>query len=555
MAQLLYTHYESQGQTPVESSDPNETRYREDFARYMSSYDVATRKLTTSGPKSILYMGGYNGAPAPPEDYSWPTDVALDAYTVPSEPTAPGYDATAVGKYRTVYHDGTGGLTFEDGESCDIAVKNIVGRAPSAVGGLGSVEFEVSTTAVWVSAYVVTLTAAEVGTSLLQVAPGKLAIASVPAGSYRLMLSDARGCALGISPELLVTVPAAPPLVVRGCMDEEAGNYNSLATEDDGTCRYAPRWVGVWSPEGVTVTVAPTGDPLPAYLSAELQAGYPVGHPLAAVRPLVSVATLRATVAPSGLATFDLAPYLRSELGGMHAGTRRLDINSADAYTADLYVGFKLLLSGSVVASGYALNSALEEVQLEQLRVNQLPLTPFGKLLPVWANYPYLLSVLHEDNTGRLGTLETRSPANDASHGVRVVNLPCPRYGLPVAWLSPEGSFGYWVFAGHHAVGDEVGEGQPYLEGGTQELRYSSRAASRQVVEATSGVFSQRAFARGLRTLRRSVQAWYQPEGPGTAWVPITLKGGSFPAYREGRSRYEVTIQFTEAKAVAVQGQ
>ncbi|OON69891.1 hypothetical protein B0919_03825 [Hymenobacter sp. CRA2] len=41
-----------------------------------------------------------------------------------------------------------------------------------------------------------------------------------------------------------------------------------------------------------------------------------------------------------------------------------------------------------------------------------------------------------------------------------------------------------------------------------------------------------------------------QQEGP---WVPILLKGGSFPTYREGR-RAQTTIQFTEALPAAVQG-
>ncbi|RPD45820.1 hypothetical protein DNI29_16860 [Hymenobacter sediminis] len=74
-------------------------------------------------------------------------------------------------------------------------------------------------------------------------------------------------------------------------------------------------------------------------------------------------------------------------------------------------------------------------------------------------------------------------------------------------------------------------------------------------MEAYSGVFSEKAFVEGLRTLRRAVQAWYQPEGPGTEWVAIVLKAGTFPAYREGRRRYEATISFTEARPQLVQGQ
>ncbi|TGD82866.1 hypothetical protein [Hymenobacter wooponensis] len=514
--------------------------------------DVA--KAVEAGTQPSSYMGGYAGAPPEPQAYSWPTDTPLDAYTVPTDPAAAGYVAQYAGQYVTVYHDGAGGVTYAPADVCDLAIKNIRPQAPSGPGAPGSVSFEATTSAATVTVNVHEAASGAFVLSLFQVAPGLLGTNLAP-GNYALRVQDAQGCQLGISPEILFTVPTAPALVVLGCMDEEATNYNPLATEDNGTCRYAPRWVGAWSPEGVKVTVAPAGDPLPAYLSAELLAGYPVGHPLAASRPLVRVALLRATVAPSGLATFDLAPYLRAELGSLQQGARRLDLNSATAHTSDLFVGFQLLVGGASVAKGYALNSALDEVTLELLRGSDLPLSPFGKTLPVWGGYDFPVYALDEDPSGRFGLVTPRPAANDGTKDIRVVNLPCPRYGLPVAWLAPGGGFGYWVFAGNHALGDEVGEGQSYLEATTQQLRYSSRTASRQVVEASSGVFSQRALAEGLRTLRRSVQAWYQPEGPGTTWVPITLKGGSFPAYREGRNRYEATIQFTEAVPQYVQGQ
>lgn len=169
-------------------------------------------------------------------------------------------------------------------------------------------------------------------------------------------------------------------------------------------------------------------------------------------------------------------------------------------------------------------------------------------MLPVWAGYGLPVSVL-DVVAGVVQELEA------TASGQRLVHMACPRHGLPVAWLSPEGGFGYWVFSGQPVYGDEVGEGQPYHESQTQELRYSSRAASRATVEAYSGVFSEKALVEGLRTLRRAVQAWYQPEGPGTEWVAITLKGGNFPAYREGRRRYEATISFIEARPQFVQGQ
>jgi hypothetical protein len=286
-----------------------------------------------------------------------------------------------------------------------------------------------------------------------------------------------------------------------------------------------------------------------------LYAGFPVGHPLAPGRPLRYVATLRATVAPSGLATFELAPYLRSELGALQAdGSRRLDLNSLTAQTDDLYVGFRLEIAGKGIATGYALNSALGETKLEALRTSQAPLWPFGLTFPVWPGFRYRTSTLHDDVTGRLGDVQKTPPASASAEGL-LVAMPCPSNPLAVAWLAPEGGYGYWVFQGRHRYGDDIGEGQAYTEALTNELRYSRRAPSRKTVEASSGIFSDRTLVEGLRTLRRAVQAWYRPAGLVGPWVPIVLQAGSFPAYREGRRRYEATLEFSEAVTPTVQGQ
>lgn len=378
-------------------------------------------------------------------------------------------------------------------------------------------------------------------------------IPGVAPGTYEVEVRD------GYTPvrtaKVTVTVPAfVEP--VAGCMDEDANNYNPLATvSNPDACRYTPRWVGVWSPEGVPVVVRPATLPAPAYLAANLYAGFPVGHSLADVRPLVYIATVRATVNPRGLATFDLAPYLQAEMGALQDdGSRRLDLNSFTAQTNDLYVGFRLELEGKGIASGYAVNSVLREQELEDIRVGEDPLWPFGVTFPVWPGFDYLLTKLNSDRTNRLGELQTTPPESGADEG-RIIYMKCPSNPLPVAWLSPEGGFGYWVFSGNHSYGDEVGEGAPYTEAGTHELRYSSRAPSRETIEASTGLYSDRALVEGLRTLRRGVQAWYQPGGPGTTWIPVFLKGGTFPAYREGRRRYEATVQFTEARPQYVQGQ
>jgi hypothetical protein len=433
---------------------------------------------------------------------------------------------------------------------CDLRISAVVVTHAATIGGLGSVRLQVETRAATFTAVVVRLSDNQSFPLAPVYQPGPFVLEQVEVGRYRLEVTDANGCTAW--QEYAITQPA--PVV--GCRDESANNYNPLATQaDNRLCRYTPRWVGVWSPEGVPVVVRPTAVPAPAYLSADLYAGYPVGHSLAAVRPLRYLATLRATVAPTGLATFDLAPYLRSELGALQDdGSRRLDLNSLSAQTDDLYVGFRLEMAGKGMANGYALNSALVETKLEGLRTGQDPLWPFGVTFPIWPGLSYFTSKLHDDVTGRLGDVQKTPPASASAEGI-LVAMPCPSHPLAVAWLAPEGGYGYWVFQGRHHYGDEIGEGQAYTEAGSNELRYSSRAPSRQTVEASSGIFSHRAFVEGLRTLRRAVQAWYRPAGLTGPWVPIVLKGGNFPAYREGRRRYEVTIQFTEAASMPIQGQ
>ena len=521
-----------------------------------SIWDDEAKTLTKS-TGSDRYTGGYSGAPEPPGGYSWPADVPVDAYTVPAA-GMPGHVAGRQGQYTTIYHDQAGDVLREYSPVCDLRVFNLVGRAPENGSATGAVEFNASTSAAWVSASLTNQGSGPFspGTPLVQVAPGRLAIQQVPPGTYALSVEDERQCAVGFNPLLLVTVPLAPPPVVRGCTDQEASNYNALATENDGTCRYAPRWLGLWHPDGIQATL-PATSATSAYVSGEVWAGFPPGHELAAGRPMALVATVRATVSPrTGLATFNLAPYLRGTVGSLQTdGGRRLDRNAATADSEDLFTGFRLWVGGQIRASGYALNSSLSEVDLERHRTQNLPLSPFGRVLPRWAGYPVRYSGMGADATGRYGVLGVGEFAGAGDSFVSTVTLPCPRHGLPVCWLAPEGGYGYWVFSGNHSYGDDIAEGQTYSEAGTGELRLSQREGSRRTIEASSGVFSRQSFADGLRTLRRAAQAWYQPGGVGTAWVPIVLRSGSFPAYREGRRRYEVTIQFTEAGAVAVQGQ
>lgn len=529
----------------------------------MPFQEIASYCTGVTGQRKLLYFN--------PDTHNLTQELVQDdSCELSSEPTVGQvlYSACEGATLHQVTYTGTGlyGATYQatpnsptcqgsggggTGTVCNLLISAVVVTGAPTATGQGSLEMQVSTRAQTYTAVVVRLSDNQRFALSPVYTPGLFTLGQIPIGAYRIELTDSNGCTA--SQEYTISAPA--PVV--GCMDEDASNYNPLATESDVTlCTYTPRWVGVWSPDGVPVWHRPAAVPSVAFASADLYAGYPAGHSLHSVRPLAYVATVRTTVEPSGLARFDLAPYLRAELGALQAdGSRRLDLNSSTAQTDDLYVGFRLEIEGRGVASGYAVNSVLSEFRLEELRSGQDPLWPFGKTMPRWGLvFDYTVSCLVNDTSGRLGKVVVARPEADPDNDWREVQLPCPANALPVAWLSPEGGFGFWVFRGNHAYGDEIGEGAPYTEAGTQELRYSSRAASRETVEAYSGVFSDRDLVEGLRTLRRAVQAWYRPQ-PGGPWVPIVLQGGTFPAYREGRRRYEMTIQFTEAEPQYTQGQ
>lgn len=84
----------------------------------------------------------------------------------------------------------------------------------------------------------------------------------------------------------------------------------------------------------------------------------------------------------NGEATFNLAPYLQSEVRALQAdGSRRLDINSDSAQTQDRYVGYQLVLGNRVLARSYALDSVLSTQQLGA-SASARPLPPLAVCCP-----------------------------------------------------------------------------------------------------------------------------------------------------------------------------
>ncbi|KUG06889.1 hypothetical protein [Solirubrum puertoriconensis] len=329
--------------------------------------------------------------------------------------------------------------------------------------------------------------------------------------------------------------PEPEPDPVPGqCGDPDATNYVVGGT-DNSVCLYAPRWRALWPQLKVRLANF-EGNPK-AFLSAEVWAGFPTGHPYAAAKTMAKVADMRATVSPvTGQAEFDLGPYLQPLLP-------RLDANSPTALTSDLLLGYELRSRGAVWERGYAVNAAVGDAQL----FTGKQLTPFASL-PGWHGYDYQVAELGTDATGKFGVIESY-PA-PVSH-----YLSCPQYPVPVMWLDRSGGYGYWVFGGKHDPGLLAPEGQGFIEAQTREQRLSSRPGARRTLLLRSGYFGGQALIDGLLTLRECIQAWAQLDGPDSPWVPVLVEAGESTNYRIGQRRFEFNTKVTEAAPRHVQGQ
>ncbi|MGI4884272.1 MAG: hypothetical protein ACRYFR_04865 [Janthinobacterium lividum] len=517
---LLYTAY--QGPLDQQDDPGNPGVYTALYLRTEYRWDTDARAVVVSGPYDEPYTGGYSGAQPPPESGGISTTQVVDSYAFE-------------GKTRRVFHDGMGGVTYQD--SVPAFLSQATAKAVTAAGRDGQVSVVISggtpPYAVQLLPYTASPGVTQPGTAGQPVAFGGLL-----AGPYLVSTTDS-----GNPQQVSLASTEVPPYVApkNGCTDPEADNYDPAATADNGSCSYSPRWRSAW--RELAVAVAPLAGlvPVPAYLDALLRIGFPAGHPLAAFRPLGAALTVRAVVRPSGEAVFNLGPYLRPALGAPDgSGGYRLDLNTETV--DDFFVGYELRRpTGDLLERGYALNSGLPDQRFTTGKF----LTGFARV-PQWPGFAWKRAVLSSQSAGRYGTMAEAYPP--------AVNLPCPPNPVPVAWLNPQGGWDFWLFQGRPQLGDDVGDSQAYVEAGTGERRYSQRGEQRRTVQATSGPFRGEDLATGLRTLWGSPQVWYQPVVGGD-WVPVTLEGGSFPLRRLGVGRIEVPISFTEAAAQAVQGQ
>jgi hypothetical protein len=340
-----------------------------------------------------------------------------------------------------------------------------------------------------------------------------------------------------VSGQVTVAAYAEP---VAGCQDEYATNYDPDATSS-GSCDYAPNWRSAWARGNMPVVVAAETTDTKSFLIALLRIGFREGHPLHDFRPLGEAITVRATIAPDGYATFHLGPFLRPLLGAADGlGGYRLDIN--EETVDDFFVGYELRrTTGEMLEQGYAVNAAVPDEQLVEGRV----LTAFERV-PTWPGYSWSRPKLTNRSAGRYGAIDEVYP--DA------VSLPCPPNPLPVAWLNPQGGWDFWVFQGRPLLGDDVSDGQTYTEPSTGERRYSDPGEARQTVKASSGAFAGDDLLRGLRTLWRSPQVWYQPDPEGE-WVPVVVERGQRDVGRLGVRRQELQLSLVHAATEAAQGQ
>lgn len=110
LIELLVSYGYGYNDTP----DPeNPGVYDVTYDRTSTFWNTDTRQLETSVPYPERFTFGYSGA-REPTDWSKPITELVDAYVVPADPSSPGYLADKVGHSLRLFHDGNGGIRYEE---------------------------------------------------------------------------------------------------------------------------------------------------------------------------------------------------------------------------------------------------------------------------------------------------------------------------------------------------------------------------------------------------------------------------------------------------------
>jgi len=308
------------------------------YDRRDRDWDTDLKDIVESGPFRVTWSE--DEGTEPPRSTSRPITDLLDAYTVPSSPAAPGYDVTAVGRRRRIFHDGNGGVRRVDTDACNLAISGLIIYQPTSPGGFGYIQVDVSTVAATISMDV-ELVQPGITTYFqgpLDAVSGRQYIYNLPASTtpYTLRIFDSNGC------RLRQPFPMAGYSKV-GCMNPDASNYDPQATEDQtpSLCQFEPpSWsaVGglmpppVWVPTPVELLTPLNTPRIGLYVEVEFYRFPETGlsglaAPFARGRKQVRLANER----------FNAAPLLAGELAPLQRyGARvpvQIDTDASLAYT------------------------------------------------------------------------------------------------------------------------------------------------------------------------------------------------------------------------------
>lgn len=169
------------------------------YTKEIYNWDTVAKAVV--GPTSFNDSTGTN--------YSKPTGEIADRYPITG------------GQVRTVYHNGSGGVTFVD-ITCDLAISGVAVVAETSALNDG------------IAQVFATTTHGPIQYSKDNVNwQGGSTFSGLPPGSYTAYVLDNDGC---ISSQAFTIAAYVPPAPILGCTNPAATNYNPSATEDDGTC-------------------------------------------------------------------------------------------------------------------------------------------------------------------------------------------------------------------------------------------------------------------------------------------------------------------------------